>query len=106
MLELNDTPYIMPLEQLITRKQELVMVFPYFPGRDLYRYMRTHKNPKGHLSEHEAWIITRQLIQALKSCHSRGILHRDIKPENLMLDDDLNMVLSDFGLAIRMPKSG
>ena len=78
------------------------MVLPYFPGRDLYRFMRQHKNPKGHLSEWESWIITKQLIQALKTVHSRNILHRDIKPENIMLDDELNIALSDFGLAIRL----
>lgn len=103
MLELNDCDYIMPLEQLITREKELVMVLPYFPGRDLYRFMRAHKNPKGHLSEYEAWVITSQLIQALKTVHSHNILHRDIKPENIMLDDELNIVLSDFGLAIKLP---
>jgi len=43
MMELNDKDYIMPLEQLITREKELVMVLPYFPGRDLYRFMRAHK---------------------------------------------------------------
>lgn len=58
MIELSDEDYIMPLEALITRPKELVMVLPYFPGRDLYRFMRAHKNPKGHLSEYEAWIIT------------------------------------------------
>lgn len=58
MMELNDKEYIMPLESLITRPKELVMVLPYFPGRDLYRFMRAHKSPKGHLSEYEAWIIT------------------------------------------------
>lgn len=52
MLELNDRDHIMPLEQLITREKELVMVLPYFPGRDLYRYMRAQTNPKGHLSEY------------------------------------------------------
>ncbi len=104
MLELNDKDYIMPIEQLITREKELIIVLPYFPGRDLYRYMKAHKNPKGHLTEYEAWVITHQLVQALKTCHSHNILHRDIKPENIMLDEDLNIALSDFGLAIRLPK--
>lgn len=69
MIELSDEDYIMPLEALISRQKELVMVLPYFPGRDLYRFMRSHKNPKGHLSEYESWVITKQLVLALKTCH-------------------------------------
>lgn len=104
MNELNDQDYIMPLEQLITREKELVMVLPYFPGRDLYRFMKAKKSPKGHLSEYESWLVTKQLVLALKTVHSRDIVHRDIKPENIMLDDDLNIALSDFGLAIKLKK--
>jgi serine/threonine protein kinase len=66
--------------------------------------MRNHKEPRGHLSEYESWLITKQLVLALKTVHSRGIVHRDIKPENIMLDDDLNIALSDFGLAIKLKK--
>ena len=78
------------------------MVLPYFPCRDLYRFMRAKRVPRGHLNEYESWVITKQLILALKKVHSHEIIHSDIKPENIMLDDDLNIVLSDFGLAIRV----
>lgn len=38
-----------------------------------------------------------QLMQALDYCHSRGISHRDLKPENLMLGQNFELKVGDFG---------
>ncbi|MBA0811025.1 hypothetical protein Gohar_002963, partial [Gossypium harknessii] len=40
-----------------------------------------------------------QLIAAVDYCHSRGVYHRDLKPENLLLDENGNLKVSDFGLS-------
>lgn len=43
--------------------------------------------------------LFRQLLVALLSCHSHGVIHRDIKPDNIMFDEECNVVLGDFGLS-------
>ena len=43
--------------------------------------------------------IGKELLQALDVVHNRRLVHRDIKPENIMIDEQGNVVLLDFGIA-------
>ncbi|XP_072562117.1 serine/threonine-protein kinase PLK3-like isoform X1 [Paramormyrops kingsleyae] len=54
------------------------------------------------LSKPEVRFYLRQLIEALKYMHGEGILHRDLKLENLLLTENLQLKLADFGLATKL----
>jgi serine/threonine protein kinase len=95
-------PHILPLKQLLMREKECVMIFPYIVGRDLYKFMRSRKSPRGHLTEYQSLRVFSQLLSAIGACHKNRIIHRDIKPENIMIDEDFNILLGDFGLAIKL----
>jgi len=58
-----------------------------------------HLIAEGEGSVEQAMSVLHRLAEALDYAHSRGIIHRDIKPANILLDQDLQPVLADFGLA-------
>ena len=43
---------------------------------------------------------TQQVAEALQYAHDRKLIHRDIKPENMLVGDQQEIVLSDFGIAL------
>lgn len=53
---------------------------------------------KGALPQHEVLTWARQLLDALDYCHRQDIIHRDVKPQNVIIRQDGQAILVDFGL--------
>ena len=72
----------------------MFFVIEYVRGSELFA-----KVAKGRLIEDLACRYLQQLISAVDFCHSRKVSHRDLKPENLLLDENGDLKISDFGLS-------
>ncbi|KAK9920283.1 hypothetical protein M0R45_028841 [Rubus argutus] len=87
-------PNVVELYEVMASKTKIYFVMEYVKGGELF-----NKVSKGKLKEDVAKKYFQQLISAVDYYHSRGVCHRDLKPENLLLDENGNLKVSDFGLS-------
>jgi serine/threonine protein kinase len=65
--------------------------------RILQKFWRINKKIGAFFDEETIRIYMRQLIQAVGHMHEVGYFHRDLKPENMILVNDKDIKLIDFG---------
>lgn len=71
------------------------IVMEYIKGKTLKQYIQEFSP----LSPAQSVQIMKQLTSAIAHAHENGIIHRDIKPQNILIDDDGNVKITDFGIA-------
>ncbi|CAI9276908.1 unnamed protein product [Lactuca saligna] len=79
---------------------EMFLIYNYLPGGNLERFIqeRSTRAVDWRVLHKIALDVARALHYLHDQCVPR-VLHRDVKPSNILLDDDFNAYLSDFGLA-------
>ena len=70
------------------------IVFEYVDGQNLKQL-----SARGPLDVREAIGLAMQVARALSFAHERGLVHRDVKPQNVLLNDDGQAKVTDFGIA-------
>eukprot|EP01025_Chloroclados_australasicus_P059335 TRINITY_DN749_c0_g1_i4.p1 TRINITY_DN749_c0_g1~~TRINITY_DN749_c0_g1_i4.p1 ORF type:complete len:321 (-),score=14.68 TRINITY_DN749_c0_g1_i4:4445-5407(-) len=76
-----------------SNNEDVTVVMEYVQGLDLLEFVKQ----QGKLSEERTRIIFQKIVDALDHCHRNRIAHRDIKPDNILIGDNDDVRLIDFG---------
>jgi serine/threonine protein kinase len=94
MAKLNHTHIVGVYDFGITKEGHLYLVMEWVEGQTLHTLIQ-----KGSIPVRKAANLAMQLCEALAFAHHHKILHRDIKPGNIMISEDDQVKVADFGLA-------
>lgn len=88
-------PNITHLYAFVPRQDTFWMVMEYVKGNTLEEWL--HK--KGAMGPLMACSMVSQLLNGLEHAHRKGIIHRDLKPANIMISEEGEVKIMDFGIA-------
>ena len=88
-------PHVVPLYDYWREPDAAYLVMRYLRGGSLEDLLA-----EGPLEPARAASIVDQMAAALSAAHRQGIVHRDVKPGNVLLDEEGNAYLTDFGVAL------
>ena len=91
-------PNIVRLYSYYENQKDIYLIEEYLPNGNLFT--KIHKNK--HLNEKDSFHYFIQMTNAITFLHENDFVHRDIKPENILLDENNNIKLCDFGWCVSL----
>ncbi len=89
---------IMKMYEVIDTPNNLYLVLEYINGISLLQYIKN--TPEHKINEKKCKILFYQIVKGINYCQLKNICHRDIKLENILLLDNSNIKIIDFGFGI------
>ncbi len=103
IMEKLSHPHIAKLYSAFDTKRHVVISMEYVKGSSLHGYLKS--KPNRRLDEAEARRVFRQVLSGVEYCHERSVAHRDIKLENLLMDEQREVKIIDFGFSTCIPNT-
>ncbi|KAK7302172.1 hypothetical protein RJT34_13053 [Clitoria ternatea] len=97
---------LLPLVAHVSRPDCHYLVYEFMKNgslQDTLSKVETGERELDWLSRHKIALGVAAGLEYLHMSHSPRIIHRDLKPANILLDDDMEARIADFGLAKAMP---
>jgi len=88
-------PNVVSIYDIVVDEERIYLVMEMVEGKNLKDLIEE----KSKLSIAESLEIARQIAAALSVAHGNQIVHCDIKPHNIILNDDMEVKVTDFGIA-------
>ncbi len=101
LMEKMKNEHIVALHEIIDIPKYVILVMDFVGGGSLHSLIKSKPNRRLH--EDDAKEVIRQMVEALRYCHTRCITHRDMKLENILLDENQKIKLIDFGFSTCIP---
>lgn len=95
ILKILRHPNITQLYEILEDEERLYLINEYAPNGELFDYIVSNQK----IREVEACKFFQQIIDGIEYIHRLNVVHRDLKPENLLLDENYNIKIVDFGLS-------
>ena len=75
---------------------------PYWYVMPSYKHTLSQALPSVEGDVKRIAVIFSAILSGIEYAHSEGVIHRDLKPENILMNDDTDVVITDFGLGRRL----
>jgi serine/threonine-protein kinase HSL1 (negative regulator of Swe1 kinase) len=95
VMKLVDHPNVLKLYDVWETSSSIYLILEYVQGGELFDYLCS----EGRRPVEEALDYFQQIICAVDYCHRFNIAHRDLKLENILIDQNKNIKVADFGMA-------